>query len=155
MDITIRKANLGHLEDCKDALCNSKLGEEYFAAEEKALAALTDGITKGEVYVALDDAGRCLGFIWFILNGAFHSFPYLHIVAVKEGYRGQGIGKKLLAFFEETVFVDNAKVFLVVADFNPEAQRLYEQMGYKQVGVIPGLYKEGVTEHLMMKEKQS
>jgi ribosomal protein S18 acetylase RimI-like enzyme len=155
MDITIRKANLGHLEDCKDALCNSKLGEEYFAAEEKALAALTDGITKGEVYVVLDDAGHCLGFIWFILDGIFHIFPYLHILAVKEGYRGQGIGKKLLAFFEETVFVDNAKVFLVVADFNPEAQRLYEQVGYKQVGVIPNLYKEGVTEHLMMKEKTS
>jgi hypothetical protein len=26
-------------------------------------------------------------------------------------------------------------------------------MGYRQVGVIPNLYKEGVTEHLMMKER--
>jgi hypothetical protein len=46
----------------------------------------------------------------------------------------------------------SAEVFSVVADFNPEVQRLYEQVGYKQVGVIPNLYKRGVTEHLMMKE---
>jgi len=39
----------------------------------------------------------------------------------------------------------------LVADFNAEAQRLYEQVGYKQVGVILNLYKEG-AEHLMMKE---
>jgi len=44
-------------------------------------------------------------------------------------------------------------VFLVVADFNPEAKRLYEHLGYRQVGEIPGLYKAGVTEYLMMKER--
>ncbi|HTX79074.1 MAG TPA: N-acetyltransferase [Longilinea sp.] len=153
MNLTIRKANLDHVENCKDALCQSKLGEEYFASEEKAINTLTGGINKGEVYVALDETGHCLGFIWFILEGIFHSFPFLHIIAVKKEYRGQGIGRKLLAFFEETVFPDKEKVFLVVADFNPEAQRLYERLGYKQVGVIPGLYKEGVTEYLMMKER--
>jgi ribosomal protein S18 acetylase RimI-like enzyme len=153
MNTTIRKANFSHLEDCKDALCKSKLGEEYFASEEKAISALTEGITKEEIFVAVDETGKCLGFIWFILAGAFHSFPYLHIIAVKEKFRGQGIGKKLLAFFEEVAFAEHSKVFLVVADFNPEAQRLYEHLGYRQVGVIPNLYKEGVREHLMMKER--
>jgi ribosomal protein S18 acetylase RimI-like enzyme len=79
----------------------------------------------------------------------------LHIIAVKEAYRGMGIGEKLLRFFEETVFTDHSKVFLVVADFNPEARRLYERLGYQQVGAIPGLYKDGVTEHLMMKMNPS
>jgi ribosomal protein S18 acetylase RimI-like enzyme len=46
-------------------------------------------------------------------------------------------------------------VFLVVADFNPEAKRLYESLGYRQVGVIPGLYKEGVSEQLMMKNREN
>ena len=66
-----------------------------------------------------------------------------------------GIGEKLLSFFEETVFTDFSKVFLVVADFNPEARRLYERLGYEQVGAIPGLYKDGVTEYLMMKTNPS
>ena len=154
MKISITKAHKIYLDDCKDALLNSKLGQEYFVTEEKAISALTEGITKGEMYVAVNEGGECLGFIWFIVGGAFHSFPYLHIIAVKEKYRGQGIGKKLISFFEQTVFPDNSKVFLVVADFNPDAKRLYESLGYQQVGMLPSLYKDGVTEYLMMKQSE-
>jgi ribosomal protein S18 acetylase RimI-like enzyme len=153
MQIVITKANKKHLDDCKSALLNSKLGEEYFPIEQKAIAAITEGITKEEVFVALDEMGECTGFIWFILSGAFHSFPYLHIIAVREEFRGLGIGRKLLSFFEEMVFPNSSKVFLVVADFNPDAKQLYENLGYQQVGVLPNLYKEGITEYLMMKEK--
>ena len=153
MHITITKAQMQHSEDCQAALLNSRLGQVYFASPEKARAAITEGITKEELFVAIDETGACLGFIWYILNGAFHSFPYLHIVAVKEAARGVGIGKALLSFFEQAVFPGSSKVFLVVADFNPEAKRLYERLGYRQVGEIPGLYKEGVTEYLMMKER--
>ena len=151
MKFAITKAQKINLEDCTIALLNSKLGQEYFVSEERAKSALEEGITKGELFVAVAEGGECLGFIWFILGGAFHSYPYLHIIAVKEKYRGQGIGTKLLSFFEETVFTDNAKVFLVVADFNPDAKRLYQKLGYKQVGILPNLYKDGVTEYLMMK----
>lgn len=155
MKINIVQAHLECLEDCKAALLASRLGQEYFPSEEKARATLTDGITKGEIFVARNEAGECLGFMWFVLNGAFHSFPYLHMIAVKQAFRGMGIGQKLLSFFEETVFVRYSKVFLVVADFNPEARRLYERLGYRQVGAIPGLYKAGVTEYLMMKERDA
>ena len=155
MKIIIKKAQMSYLEDCKVALLKSKLGQEYFASEEKALSALTEGITKEEIFVAVNQAGECLGFIWFILKSAFHSFPYLHLIAVKEPFRGRGVGKDLLSFFEQAVFTDYSKVFLVVADFNPQAKRLYESLGYRQVGAIPGLYKEGVTEYLMMKERSS
>jgi ribosomal protein S18 acetylase RimI-like enzyme len=155
MQINITKADWKYLEDCKIALLNSKLGQEYFPSEEKAAAALSEGITKGEMFVAVDEAGECLGFIWFVIGGAFHGFPYLHIIAVKEPFRGLGVGRKLLSFFEETVFADHSKVFLVVADFNPDAKRLYESLGYRQVAALPGLYKEGVTEYLMMKTKDA
>ena len=151
----ITKAGMSHLEDCTEALLESKLGQEYFGSQEKARAALTEGITKEELFVAVDDEGKCLGFLWFILQGAFHGFPYLHIIAVKEAFRGLGIGTRMLEFFEQAVFTDYSKVFLVVADFNPEAKRLYERVGYRQVGAIPGLYKAGVTEYLMMKEGES
>ena len=155
MQINITKATKKHLEDCTSALHNSKLGQEYFPAEEDAIDAITEGITKEELYVALNEKGECLGFIWFILSGAFHSFPYLHIIAVREEFRGLGIGSKLLSFFEETVFPHSSKVFLVVADFNPDAKRLYENLGYQQVGALPDLYREGITEYLMMKKKAS
>jgi ribosomal protein S18 acetylase RimI-like enzyme len=153
LNITISRANDRHVPDCMAALANSELGRVYFPEEEKALASLAEGVAREEVFVAVDEAGECLGFIWFTLGGAFHSYPYLHVIAVKEEHRGEGIGKKLLAFFEEGVFAGAAKAFLVVADFNPDARRLYERLGCRQVGEIPGLYREGVTEYLMMKER--
>jgi ribosomal protein S18 acetylase RimI-like enzyme len=151
MEITIIKAESKHLNDCAASLLKSDLGAIYFSDESRAYKALTDGISKGELSVALNDNSECLGFIWIIPNGAF-KFPYIHIVAVKEEYRSLGIGKLLLGFFEERAAQYTSKAFLVVADFNPRAKKLYESIGYNEVGAIPGLYKEGVTEFLMMKE---
>ncbi|WP_243277881.1 GNAT family N-acetyltransferase [Clostridium yunnanense] len=44
-------------------------------------------------------------------------------------------------------------IFLMVADFNKDAKKLYEKMGYEQVGIIPSFYRKGINEHLMMKVK--
>lgn len=152
MDINIIKAKNKHLIDCKIALQKSELGRVYFSEEDKAIRALNEGISKGEIFIAINKECECLGFVWFILNGSFHSFPYLHIIAVKEEFRNFGIGKKLLQYFEETTSKNSSKLFLVVADFNSRAKQLYQSIGYKEIGIIPNLYKRGVTECLMMKE---
>ncbi len=151
MEIEILKAQNCHLDGCTEALLKSDLGAIYFSDKDRAHKALSYGISNDEISVAVNGRSECLGFIWIIPNGAFKSFPYLHIVAVKEEYRGCGIGKRLLRFFEDTVSRYASKAFLVVADFNPKAKKLYENIGYKEVGCIPGLYKEGISEFLMMK----
>jgi ribosomal protein S18 acetylase RimI-like enzyme len=153
MKMTIIKGSIEYINDCEDALVNSELGKRYFSQKGSARKALQEGFAKGEIYIALDSCESCKGFIWFILDGIFHSFPYLHIIAVKQESRNQGIGKKLLKFFEDNCFKDYSKLFLVVADFNPDAKILYEKIGYIQVGTIPSLYREGITEHLMMKSR--
>ena len=95
---------------------------------------------------------ECVGFTYIIPKGAFHSFPYLHIIAVKEEYRNRGIGKALLDYSERIAYEMADKFFLVVADYNPDAKRFYERNGYRQVGVIPNLYRPGVTEYMMEKD---
>ncbi|GKX68257.1 GNAT family N-acetyltransferase [Inconstantimicrobium mannanitabidum] len=154
MGIEIIKGSIDYINDCEEALVNSELGRKYFSKVGSARKALEEGFHKKEMYIAIDANGNCVGFIWFILGGIFHSFPYLHIIAVKEESRKYGIGKKLLQFFEESCFKDFSKLFLVVADFNPDAKRLYESIGYTEVGIIPSLYREGITEHLMMKLRE-
>jgi len=151
MEISIVKAEEKHSIDCINALQKSELGRVYFSQENAAVQAINEGITKGEIFVAVNKECICVGFIWFITNGAFHSFPYLHIIAVKEEFRNLGIGRKLLQHFEEANFKKYSKLFLVVADFNPEAKRLYQSSGYKEVGIIPNLYRSGISECLMMK----
>lgn len=155
MEITIVKGSIDYINDCEDALVNSELGIRYFSGKGSARKALEEGFSKEEIYVAIDSNQNCSGFIWFIFDAIFHSFPYLHIIAVKQESRKQGIGKKLLKFFENICFNEYTKVFLVVADFNPEAKRLYERIGYIEVGAIPNLYREGMTEYLMMKPRQT
>ena len=148
--ITFAKGKKQHLKDCTDALCQSKLGEKYFSSSGSVENVILEGIRQGNLYVAFIGE-ECVGFTYIIPKGAFHSFPYLHIIAVKEEYRDRGIGKVLLDYSERIASEMADKLFLVVADYNAEAKRFYQRNGYQQVGEIPNLYRPGITEYLMAK----
>lgn len=150
MKIEIIKGNHEHLKDCEKILLKSSIGDHYFQKEGSARKAIEEGLDQGTLFVAIAE-GVCTGFMFYMKNGAFHSFPYLHLIVVKEEYRSKGIGKELIDYFEN--ISDGDKFFLVVGDFNLEAKRLYEKIGYRKVGEISGLYREGITEYIMMKEK--
>jgi len=152
MDIIIEKASEKYLYDCEMALSKSTLGEKYFSSNGSAKKAILEGMSQENLYIALCEK-ECVGFFYIIPNGAFHAFPYLHILSIKEEYRGKGIGQCLLKLVEKIAFEYADKIFLVVADFNPEAKRFYENNGYYQVGEIPSLYRQGINEYIMMKEK--
>lgn len=153
MDIRIEKGSLKYLSDCECALLNSELGRKYFEHEGSGKKAIIEGLEQGNLYVAISN-NKCVGFMFYIPNGIFHSFPLLHLISVKDEYRGKGIGKNLMSFLESLAFENANKIFLVVADFNPDAKHFYEKLGYRQVGEIPNLYRKGINEYLMMKEKE-
>lgn len=96
MGLIILKAQKKHINECEKSLVNSDLGRTYFSEENSARNALLEGFKKGELFVALSESKEFIGFYWIINQGAFHSFPYLHIIAIKEEYRGKGFGKTLL-----------------------------------------------------------
>lgn len=154
MEITVIKGSINYIDDCEDALLNSELGKRYFSEKGKARRALEEGFNENDIYVAIDSNNNCKGFVWVKLNGIFHSFPYIHIISVKRENRGQGIGKTLLKFIEDVYYEQYSKLFLVVADFNPDTKKLYKDIGYSIIGDIPNLYREGITECLMMKSKE-
>ncbi len=159
MNISILKGTFEHLKDCAYILEDSILGQKYFTNRDDQYigeSLLKEGFEKGEIYVALNEENQCVGFAWIILNGIFHWFPFLHVLAVKKDLRGRGIGKSLMSFFEEVGFVqDNSpKLFLCVDDFSKEAMGLYKSLGYKEVGPIPDMYITGVVTYLMMKSRE-
>ncbi len=154
MNIAITKGSINHLRDCMQAVLDSLLGDYYFkSAEEHLNEALMQGLVKQEIFIAQNEEGQCIGFIWFTLDGAFYDFPYLHLVAVKKEFRGQGVGRKLLSFYEEKGFEKKSKIFLTVADFNRRAKDLYTSLGYEEIGTLPDFLKEGISEHIMMKTR--
>ena len=152
MDVNIIKGDLHYLEDCYEALMNSDIGRTYFLNFD-VRKILAEGLKNQEIDVALTNDKKCIGFIWYERYGAFGIHTYLHMIAVKEEFRGNGIGKKLIAQFEESTFRSDNMIFLMVAAFNTKARKLYESIGYKQVGIIPGFYRKDVDECLMMKKK--
>lgn len=158
MQVWITKGTFEHLKVCADILENSILGQKYFTDGDNQYIGerlLKEGFEKGEIYVALNEENQCVGFAWIILNGIFHWFPFLHVLAVKKDVRGKGIGKLLMDLFEEIGFIqDNSnKLFLCVDDFSTEAIHLYKSLGYKEVGPIPDMFIPGVTTYLMMKTR--
>lgn len=151
MSLIILGARKKHINECEKSLVKSDLGKIYFSEANSARNALLEGLKKRELFIVLNESKEFIGFYWIINKGAFHSFPYLHIIAIKEEYRGKGFGKTILKSIEDKSFKQYSKIFLVVADFNPRARRFYLGLGYKEVGVIPDLYKKGILEHIMMK----
>ena len=133
MEISIVQANEGHPEGCVAALVDSEMARVYYPTRESAEALLKAGIEKREIYVAANDHSGCVGYIWFAPSKMFYKFPYVRQIAVRQEYRGQGIGRKLLAFVEGIAFKDWPKLFLTVSNFNSRAKRLYARLGYKEL----------------------
>src|SRR5262245_25905316 len=113
---------------------------------EHAIRALTDPAR--EVYVALLKDTPC-GFIMVNMIGPFRG--YIQIICVFPECRDQGVGRQLIHFAEERIFRDSPNVFLCVSSFNTNAQRFYEQLGYKRIGEIDDYVVEGHSEFIMRK----
>jgi len=136
---------------CTEILQASELGKAYFSDTQKATSMLEYALEKKELFVALNEQDECVGFVYCMPKGVFGSYPYLHIISVKEDCRGNGIGSRLMSYFEEKY--PSEKYFLTVDDFNVDAKKLYERLGYQCVGQLPDFYKKGIDCYLMMKRR--
>ncbi len=153
MNVQIRIAKKNEVCDCLNCIKHSDLWATYFKSNKNAAKVVKDRIKRKQIYVAITKNGKCVGVMGILDQGCFGKFPYLSILGVKRKYRSRGMGKILLAKFEEISFENSNTIFLLVSDFNKNAKKLYKKNGYKKVGDIPNLFKNGVAESLLMKQK--
>jgi RimJ/RimL family protein N-acetyltransferase len=77
-------------------------------------------------------------------------------ISVKDGYRGIGVGQELMREAErQAVAAGIESIILEVFSINERAIHVYEKMGYRRIGVIPGGVKyrgERVDSVYMLKE---
>ncbi len=151
MDYQIIKGDAKHLDECVEILLDSHLGRTYFSRQSPR-GMIEKAIKKEELVVVLLNS-KCVGFLFFEINGTFDKYPYLHVIVVDERYQKQGIGRALITNFEQVLTRDYDHLFLLVGDNNAQAKRFYEQQGYVSVGRLPNFYVDGVDEILMMKMK--
>ena len=115
---------------------------------ENALATLYDHAK--EVYAARDARGVS-GFVIIDMRGLIRG--YIQTVCVRSDRRGSGVGSSLLRFAEQRIFRESPNVFICVSSFNPDARRLYERLGYQQVGLLRELIVPGHDELLLRKTR--
>jgi len=153
METKIQIAKKGQAHDCLACVKNSDLWNTYFKNNPAHETALEELISKKQVYITKNKNDNCIGFMGVINKGCFGKFPYLSILAVKKRYRNKGIGEALVNKFEDIGFKKADRVFILVSDFNKQAQKFYRKLGYKKVGNIPDLFKNGISENLLVKYK--
>ena len=73
-------------------------------------------------------------------------------IVIKESYQGHGIGTELLRLaieeLKERTFTD---IFLEVRVSNAAAIRVYEKLGFKEIGTRKSFYKNPVEDAICMK----
>lgn len=110
-----------------------------------------EALARGDTLLVHDDGGGAAGLAWFVPGGTLALGGYLRLIAVRPDAQRRGIGAALLAAFEAGVRPTSRHAFLLVSDFNADAQRFYERHGYTRVGVLPGLVRADVGEVLYWK----
>ena len=129
------------LIDCVDG--GASVSFMHPLSRERATAfwrRVADGVAAGEraLIVAEDARGLC-GTVQLILDQPENQ-PHraeLAKMLVHRRARRRGLGEALMRAAEATAR-ECGKTLLVLDTANPEAERLYERMGWTRVGVIPG-----------------
>jgi L-amino acid N-acyltransferase YncA len=78
---------------------------------------------------------------WASLNPYSHRCAYRFVadlsIYIKRDYRGQGIGKQLLSGIENIAIQNQFhKIVLLTFPFNEAGQKLYRNLGYREVGTF-------------------
>jgi ribosomal-protein-alanine N-acetyltransferase len=99
-------------------------------------------------YMVMELSGEIIGYggMWIIMDEA-----HVTNIAVRDDYRGQGLGDLLLGELQRTaVFFGAAKMTLEVRVSNEIAQRLYRKHGFEPSGIRPRYYSDNDEDALIM-----
>lgn len=126
----------------QEELLDEKSGEEFFLAQTYCAVAYNgeNGELLGLYILHPNNVGRC----GHISNASF---------AVKSSARNLGIGRKLVTDCMNEAGKNGFKIlqFNAVVRTNNQARHLYEEFGFKALGVIPGGFrmKDGSYEDIV------
>ena len=151
MAVVVRAFTAGDAPECGAIVGATPLWQRAGVSAERAATLLTAAVEAGDTVLVLDHDGAIDGFAWIDRRGAFGRSSYLRMIAVAPARRGTGLGSQLIEAFEAIAGAEGPDAFLLVSDFNTDAQRLYRRLGYVEVGRLPEYVMSGVAEVIMWK----
>lgn len=108
-------------------------------------------LEKGSAVIVAADDVRIVGF--GVLEKSL-DFGYLHLLAVKDGYRRKGIAKALLEQLHNEAKADNIdNILLEVRCSNEGAISLYKAMDYKVIACRKGFYSSPAEDGFTMQKE--
>jgi ribosomal protein S18 acetylase RimI-like enzyme len=125
------------------------LWQRYDVTELGFAERLSQGLAEGATIFVAERAGEALGFLWLVARGAFNRSAYVQLIGVRPESRTGGVGRALMQFAEARA--SSRDLFLLVSDFNTEAQAFYARLGYAQVGKLDDYVIPGVSELIFCK----
>lgn len=120
----------------------AELESQLFAGDDPwpARAFLTELAAKHNHYIAARSEGRLVGYAGISRLGRVRPFEYeIHTIGVDPDFQGHGIGRRLLADLLE--FASGGTVFLEVRTDNVPAIKLYESVGFVNIGLRKRYYR--------------
>ena len=150
-DVVIRQFAPEDAAACARIMAGNSLWQRYGVSEAAALKRFSGADPAKDIIFIAEEAGKVIGFCWFIERGAFNRAGYIQLIGIDPARQGNGVGRALLSAAEELSFAAGREMFLTVSDFNHSAQNFYRRMGYEQVGALPGFVLSDVTELIYRK----
>ncbi len=113
----------------------------------------------GEAFYVAEIDGKVVGYVMsrvefgapYVAEGSIVKKGHIVSIAVLEGYRRRGIGRKLMenALRSLREIYECKEAYLEVRVSNLPAIRLYEKLGFRKIRVIPMYYLDGEDAYLM------
>jgi [ribosomal protein S18]-alanine N-acetyltransferase len=106
-------------------------------------------LPQGRDSYVVEEGGKVAGIA--VVRQKFLLGDYLELLGVADWARGKGLGERLLAHVEATVFARAKNLFACVSDFNGQARHFYKKHGYHEIGPMPNFLIPDSAEILLRK----
>lgn len=117
----IEKAGIGDLQTLRDYDCHIPLPR------------LEHCIREGRIFV-LRGGQTLLGMLRYSLF--WQTVPFLDLLILREAYRGQGYGRRMMACWEEEMARAGYGYTMLSTQADETAKYFYEKLGYRRIGAF-------------------
>lgn len=91
-------------------------------------------IKGNEIYILRDKDENNIG--WMRYGYFWDNTPFMNMIWVEEQYRGQGLGKQVVHYWEEEMRHKGFQLVMTSTLANEEAQHFYRKLGYRDSGCL-------------------
>lgn len=91
-------------------------------------------IKQKEIIVVKDNDKKIIG--WLRYNYFWDNTPFMNMLYLDKSYRNNGIGKTLVAFWENEMKKKGFDLVMTSTLSNEDAQHFYRKLGYKDSGSL-------------------